>query len=65
MDIPVLNSLQTTSIMVELNGLKTVIEAVYKSTNKPFIEEGFDKLIGLSKSKKSIFGGDLNCKHTD
>ena len=40
--------------MVELNGLETVL----------VIEENFDNLIGLCKSKKFMFGGDLNRKHT-
>ena len=51
--------------MVELNGLETVMRAVYQSPVKPLIEDDFDKLIGLSKRKKFIFGIDLNCKHTD
>jgi Exonuclease III len=63
--IPMLQSLQATAISVELEGFETVIGAVYQSPNKPLVEEDLDKLIGLSKSKKFIFGGDLNAKHTD
>ena len=55
-----LNSLQATAIIVELNGLLTVIGAVYRSISKPFVKDDFDKLIGLSKSRKFIFEGDLN-----
>ena len=62
---PMLNSLQATAIMVELNDLETNIGAVYQSPTKPLVKDDFDKLIGLSKSKKFIFGGYLNCKHTD
>ena len=45
---PMLSLLQVTAIMVELNGLETVIGAVYQSPNKTLVEEDFDKLIGLS-----------------
>ena len=51
--------------MAELNALKTVIGAVYQRPSKPFEEADYDTLIGLAKSKKFIFGGDLNAKHTD
>jgi len=63
--IPMMSSLQATAIIVELNGLETVIGALYQSPSKPLVKEDYDKLIGLSKSGKFIFGGDLNCKHTD
>ena len=53
------------AIMAELNALKTVIGAVYPSPSKPFKEAYYDMLIGLAKSKKFIFGGDRNAKHTD
>ena len=53
-------SLQATAIMVELNGLETVIGAVYQRPSKPFEEADYDTLIVLAKSKKFIFGGDLN-----
>ena len=36
--IPMMISLQATAIMVELNGLETIIGAVYQSPNKPFEE---------------------------
>ena len=55
-----LKSLQASTISVELNGLETVIGAIYQSPGKPLEEDGLDTLIGLSKSKKFIFGGDLN-----
>ena len=42
--------------MVELEGLETVIGAVYRSPSKPFVKADLDTLIGLSKSKKFIFG---------
>ena len=58
--IPMMYSLQVTAIMVELEGLETVIGAC-----KPFVKADLDTLIGLSKSKKFIFGGDLNAKHQD
>jgi hypothetical protein len=57
--------LQVTEIMVKLDGLETVIGAVYQSPCKPFVNAGLDTLVGLSKSKKFIFGGDLNAKHQD
>ena len=60
-----LKSLEATAIMVELNGLETVIGAVYQSPAKPLVEDNFGKLIELSKSRKFIFGGDFNCEHTD
>ena len=63
--IPMMNSLQTTAIIVELNGLEIIIGAVYQSSVKPFEEDDFDKLIGLLKRRKFIFGGKFNCKHTD
>jgi Exonuclease III len=63
--IPMMLSLQARAIMVELNGLETVIGAVYQHPSKPFEEADYDTLIGLAKSKKFIFGGDLNAKHTD
>ena len=61
-NIPMLKSLQASAISVELNGLETVIGAVYLSPSKPFEEDDLDTLIGLSKSKKFIFGGGLNGK---
>ena len=63
--MPTLNSLQATAIKFELDGLETVVGALYHSPSKPFVEEDFDKLIRLSVSKRFILGGDLNCKHTD
>ena len=64
-NLPVLNSLQATAIKFELDGLETVIGALYLSPCKPFDAEDFDKLTRLSVSKRFILGGDLNCKHTD
>ena len=58
-DIPMLHS-QATAISIERNGLETVIGAVYQSPSKPFIEGDLGTLIGLSRSKKFIFGHDLN-----
>ena len=63
--IPMMSSLQVTAIMVELEGLKTVIGALYRSPCIPFVKADLDTLIGLSKSKKFIFGGDLNAKHQE
>ena len=63
--IPMMYSLQVTAIMVELEGLETVIGAVYRSPSKPFVKADLDTLIGLSKNNKFIFGGDLNAKHQD
>ena len=63
--IPMMISLQTTAIMVELNGLERVIGDVYQSPSKPFEEANYDTLIGLAKSNILIFGGDLNVKHTE
>ena len=63
--IPMMYSLQVTAIMVDLEGLETVIGAVYRSPSKPLDEGDMDTLIGLSKSKKFIFGGDLIAKNTD
>ena len=39
--------------------------SVYQSPGKPLEEDDLDTLIGLSESKKFIFGGDLNAKNTD
>ena len=64
-NIPVLKSLQSSAISVNLNDLETIIGAVYHSPSKPLDEGDLDTLIGLSKSKKFIFGGDLNAKNTD
>ena len=47
-----------------MNGLETITAAVYQSPSKPLEEEDLDTLIGLSKSKKFIFGGDFNVKNT-
>ena len=60
-----LSSLQARAIIVELNGLETVISTLYQSLTKPLVKDDFDKLIGLSMIGRFIFGGDLNCKHTD
>ena len=49
-------SLQVRVIMVELEGLETVIGAVYRSPCKAFVKADMDTLIGLSKIKKFIFG---------
>jgi Endonuclease/Exonuclease/phosphatase family. len=38
---------------------------VYQNPSTPLEEDDLDTLIGLSKSKKCIFRGDLNAKHTD
>ena len=54
--IPMMYSLQVTAIMVELEGLETVIGALYRSPIKPFVKADLDTLIGLFKSKKFIFG---------
>jgi hypothetical protein len=56
-------SLQVRAITVELNGVETVIGAVYHNPSKPFEEADFDTFIGLSRSKRFIFGGDLNAKN--
>ena len=37
-------------------GFETVIGAVYQSPYKPLVEKDLDKLVGLSKSKKFLFG---------
>ena len=58
-------SLHATAIMVELNGLETVIGVVYQSPSKPFEEAYYDTLIGFAKSKKFVFGSFLNAKNTD
>ena len=52
-NIPMLKLLQASAISVELNGFETVIGAMYQSLGKPLEE---DTLIGLSKSRKFIFG---------
>ena len=44
---------------------KTVIEAVYESSTKRVVEDDFHKIIGLSQSKKFIFGDHINCKDMD
>jgi hypothetical protein len=38
---------------------------VYQNPSKPLEEDDLDTLIGLSKSKKFIFGGGLNAKNTN
>jgi hypothetical protein len=43
--------------MVEINGHETVMGPVYQ-----VVKDDFDTLIGLSKNKKFIFDGNLNCK---
>ena len=42
--------------MVRLNGLGTVIGAVYQNPSKPLVKESFDGSIVLSSSRKFIFG---------
>ena len=56
-------SIQATAIMVEPVGLETVIWTVHRSPRKPVVEAYLDTLIGLTKSEKFIFLGDLYAKH--
>ena len=60
-----LHSLQASAISVDLNGLETFIGALYPGPGKPLEEDDLETLIGLSKSRKFIFGGDLNAKNAD
>ena len=62
--VPMSNSLENAAIMVGLKALETIIGAFYRSSVKPFEEEDFDKLIGLSKSRIFISGSDLNIANT-
>ena len=55
--VQMIRSPQATVIMVEINGHETVMGPVYQ-----VVKDDFDTLIGLSKNKKFIFDGNLNCK---
>ena len=56
---------QVSAIMVVLQSQEIVIGTEYRSPCKHFVNADLDALIGLSKSNKIIFGGDLNAKQQD
>ena len=62
--IPMLNLFQVPAIMVQLNGLETVIWAVYQSPSIYLIKDNFGKLTGLSKVRNS-YSGKTSTANTD
>ena len=69
-DIPILSPLQAIAITITVGWPQNIYGAVYQSPSKLLIEDNFEKLIGLSKRNKFIFGatsivntriGILNC----